>query len=340
MKDLLVKIIGGTDLTADEAAECMDFMLSGEATTAQIAGFLTALRMKGETIDEVIGCTRMMQDKACHISPSVSNYIDFVGTGGDGTNTFNISTTSSLVAAGAGVAVAKHGNRASSSKSGSSDVLEALGVNIMIEPEMVQHCVEEIGIGFMNAQTFHKLMKNVATVRRELGIRTIFNILGPLSNPSGAKSQVIGVFDGKMAPVFANVMKQLGVERAFVIHGHDGMDEITTTGKTLICEIKDGEILQYDIDPKEYGIPYAKPDDLLGGDAKENARIALEILTGQIGPKRDIVAFNAGAAIYVAGKADSLADGIEKAKETIDSGKAYQKLQELISLTQKLGAGK
>lgn len=338
MKELIKKVVAGQNLTSAEAEKAMDLMLSGEATPCQITAFLTALRIKGETEDEILGSVNMMRKKASLISPKVGNYIDFVGTGGDGTNTFNISTTSAMVTAAAGVPVAKHGNRAASSKSGSTDVLEALGANIALAPNQVQECVDSVGIGYMNAQIFHSLMKNVAVPRKEIGIRTIFNILGPLSNPSGAKAQLIGVFDKNILRTFAEVMQKLGVERALVVCGSDGMDEITLTGITYAAQIKDGEITEYTIDPKDYGFEYVKADELKGGDAKKNAEITNNILNGkEKGAKRNIVLLNVGAALYIGGKANSIEEGIAVAKETIDSGKAAAKLQEFVNKSNELG---
>lgn len=341
MKELIKKTVAGQDLTKEEAAHAMKLMLMGEATQSQVSSFLTAFRIKGETEDEIIGCVDMMRSKASLIEPKVEQYIDFVGTGGDGTNTFNISTTSAMVVAAAGLPVAKHGNRAASSKSGSTDVLEALGVNVMLTPEQVCECVESVGIGYMNAQLFHKLMKNVASVRKEIGIRTIFNILGPLSNPSGAKAQLIGVFDKRILKSYASVMQKLGVERALVVCGCDGMDEITMTGITYVAEIKDGKITEYTIDPKDYGFEYAAPEDIKGGEASDNAQITRNILSGkEQGAKRNIVLLNAGAALYAGQKAASIAEGIELAKQTIDSGKAQKKLEEFIEKTNGFGGAK
>lgn len=338
MKELLKKAAARENLTREEAAYAMDLILEGKASEIEMAGFLTALRTKGETVDEIIGCAQMMKAKAGRVNLNTSDYIDFVGTGGDGTNTFNISTTAMIVCAAAGVTIAKHGNRASSSKSGSADLLEALGIEIMLEPEQVSECINDIGVGFMMAQKFHKAMKNVANVRKELGIRTIFNMLGPLSNPSCATKQVIGVFDDATVPVFANVMKAMGVKDALIVHGGDGMDEITTTTTTLVNEIKDGKITEYKIDPADYGIAYSNPADLKGGDAEENAKIALDIFNGKKTAKRDIVVLNAAAGIYIGGKAKSIAEGVELANEIIDSGKAKAKLDELIAKTRALAS--
>jgi anthranilate phosphoribosyltransferase len=336
MKELLKKVVDGQDLTREEAAKAMDIMLEGTASPVLVSSFLTALRMKGETVEEIVGCTEMMKSKGGSVKLNTDEYIDFVGTGGDGTNTFNISTTSMFVCAAAGVTVAKHGNRAASSKSGAADLLEALGVNIMLEPEQTQECINKLGFGFMNAQKFHKAMKNVAPIRKEIGIRTIFNMLGPLSNPSGATRQVIGVFSRETVPVFAKVMKEMGVKNAMVVCGGDGMDEITVTGKTYVNEIKDGEITEYEIDPKDYGISYASPEDIKGGTGAENAEIAKKIFAGEKGAKRDIVVMNSAAGIYIGGKASSYSEAIEIAKKTIDSGKVSEKVNELVNFTNNL----
>lgn len=313
----------------------MGLMLGGEATQAQLGSFLTALRMKGETIDEIIGCATVMQEKAEHVHPNVSvPYVDLVGTGGDGTNTFNISTTSAFVAAGAGVPIAKHGNRAISSKSGAADVLECLGVNIMLEPAKVEKSVEEVGIGFMFAQTFNKSMKNVGQARKEMGTRTIFNILGPVSNPSNATAAVIGVFSPTLTEPLAHSMKAMGVKRGMIVCGCDGMDEITLTGTTHVSEIKDDNVTSYDINPADYGLSITDAEQLKGGNGEENAETTKAILAGkETGAKRDIVLLNAGAAIYCAGIADTLAEGIEKAKSSIDSGKALEVLNKLVEFT-------
>ena len=336
MKEAIDKVVRGIDLTRSEAECVMGIMLGGEATQAQLGSFLTALRMKGETIDEIVGCATVMQAKADHVAPKVEgSYIDLVGTGGDGTNTFNISTTSAFVAAAAGVPVAKHGNRAISSKSGAADVLESLGVNIMLEAPQVQKCIEKVGIGFMFAQIFNKSMKNVGQARKDMGIRTIFNILGPVSNPSNAKAALIGVYSNSLTEPIAHAMQAMGVERAMIVSGFDGMDEITVTGKTTVSEIKDGRVETYELDPKDYGFEYASAEELKGGQGEANAEITREILSGKTGAKRDIVLLNAGAAIYVGGKADSIKEGIEIAKDTIDKGLALDKIKELAEFSNK-----
>lgn len=329
MKTMIEKVAQGKNLTEVEARNAMGIMLNGEATQAQIGSFLTALRMKGETTDELTGFASVLKDKADTITPKCGNYVDFVGTGGDRTFTFNISTTGAFVAAGAGAHIAKHGNRSISSKSGAGDVLEALGVNIMAEPRLVEKCVDEVGIGFMFAQSFNKSMRFVGQARNEMGIRTVFNILGPLANPSRAKGMLVGVYSPEITEKIAVVMSRLGVERAFVVSGKDHMDEITTTGATVISEIKDGNVTTYEVTPEEFGLKRAALDDLRGGDGAENAKIAKRILTGEKGPKRDIVLLNAGAALYIARLADSVKEGILMAEESIDSGNAMRVLQEL-----------
>lgn len=333
MKQAIKEVVEGRDLSLDETKRVMNLMLSGEATQAQLGAFLTALRLKGETLDEIVGCATVLRDKAEHISPKVSDYIDLVGTGGDGTYSFNISTTSSFVVAGAGLPVAKHGNRSVSSKSGSADVLEQLGVNIMLEPKLVERSVEEVGIGFMFAQTFNKSMKYVGQARSEMGIRSIFNILGPLSNPSGAKHQVIGVFNPDLTEVFAQAMRIMGIESAMVVNARDGMDEISTASDTVVSEIKDGKINNYIITPEEYGFKRTILDCLTGADAKVNAEITRDILSGSKGYRRDVVLFNAGATLYVGHKAKNIEEGIMMAEASIDSGNAMKKLDDLVEFS-------
>ena len=330
MKHAIKKVTEGTHLTEKEAKRAMEIVLSGEATQAQIGSFLTALRMKGETVDELTGFACVLKEKADTISPHCSTYMDFVGTGGDMTFTFNISTTGAFVAAGAGVHVAKHGNRSISSKSGAGDVLEALGVNITAPPNVVECCVDQVGLGFMFAPAFNKCMRHVGQARKDMGIRTVFNILGPLANPSRAKEMLVGVYEPEMTEKMAEVMRRLGVERAFVVSGKNRMDELTTTGATVVSEIKDGTVVTYEVMPEEYGFQRACLKDLTGGDGAVNAEITKRILKGEKGPKRDITVLNAGAAIYLAGMADSVKEGIGMAEESIDSGKAYCVLEKLI----------
>lgn len=332
LKGILAKLSEGNDLTKDEAMYTQDMILTGQATEAQIACILTALKMKGETLDEITGFAAVLRDKANTISPDVDNYVDLVGTGGDCTYSFNISTTSAFVVAASGLPVAKHGNRSISSKSGAGDVLEALGVNIAADPDVVKKCVEEVGIGFMFAPHFNPAMKYVGKVRKDLGFRTIFNILGPLSNPSRAKAMVVGVYTSKLTDVIAKAMMNIGVERAFVVSGCDNMDEITLTGGTTISEIKDGRVNTFTVTPEQFGFKRCGLDELQGGDGTVNAGITKDILSGkEKGAKRDIVLLNAGATLYVGGMADSIQAGIRLAQEAIDSGKALKTLEALVN---------
>lgn len=334
MKEILSKLVSGQDLTKEEAAKAQELILTGQASEAQIAGFLTALRMKGETLDEITGLASVLRDKANTISPKVDNYVDFVGTGGDCTYSFNISTTSAFVVAAAGIPVAKHGNRSISSKSGAGDVLEALGVNISADPSVVEKCVETVGIGFMFAPHFNPAMRFVGKVRKDLGFRTAFNILGPLSNPSRAKSMVVGVYDPKLTETIAGAMMNMGVERGFVVSGEDNMDEFTLTGETNVSEIKDGRVETYTVTPEQFGLQRCSLEDIQGGDGTVNARITKDILSGtERGAKRDIVLLNAGAALYIAGKAADIKEGIRIAAETIDSGAAVKTLASLVAAT-------
>lgn len=334
MKEILAKLVDGNNLTKEEAMRAQELILTGQATQAQIACFLTALRMKGETLEEITGLAAVLRDKANTISPKVDNYVDFVGTGGDCTYSFNISTTSAFVAAAAGVPVAKHGNRSISSKSGAGDVLEALGVNISADPAVVEKCVETVGIGFMFAPHFNPAMKYVGPVRKELGIRTVFNILGPLSNPSRAKAMVVGVYSPSLTEVIAGTMMNLGVERGLVVSGADNMDEITLTGETKVSEIRDGKVTTYTITPEQFGLHRCSIEELQGGDGVRNAKITRDILSGkEQGAKREIVLLNAGAALYIGGKAKDIAQGIQLAKETIDSGAASAVIDHLVKAT-------
>jgi len=332
--DAISKIIEGFDLSKREMVDVMSQILNGQASDAQIAAFMTALRLKGETVEEIAGAAQVMRDKARKISAKTENIVDTCGTGGDGAKTFNISTTAAFIAAGAGVTVAKHGNRSVSSQSGSADVLKALGVNIDVEERKVEQCLNEIGIGFLFAPKLHGAMKHAIGPRREIKIRTIFNILGPLSNPAGAKNQVIGVYDPKLTGVLANVLKDMGSKHVMVVHGKDGMDEITLTTTTSISELKNNVIKEYYFNPQDYGLALCKPADLLGGDPKENAIITTSILLGVKGPQRDIAQLNAAAAIIVAQKAENFPLALSLAEESIDSGAAYRKLEKLIKLTQ------
>lgn len=336
LKFAIDKVIRNENLTEEEMIRAMDIIMEGKATPAQIGGLLIGLRMKGETLEEITGSAKVMRDKALNLSIQNDYAIDTCGTGGDGGNTFNVSTAAAFVAAAAGVVVVKHGNRSVSSKCGSADVLEKLGVNINLQPGEVQKCVDKLNIGFMFAPNFHKAMKHAVGPRRELGVRSIFNLLGPLTNPAGAKGQVLGVFDENLTAVMAGVLKELDVERAMVIHGLDGLDEITVTDKTKVSELKDGKINTYFIDPRDFQIPLAKKDELSGGEPEENAEIILKILKGETGARRNMVLMNAGAAIYVGKKADSLKEGIDKAKEVIDTGLALKKLNDFAEFTQEV----
>ena len=324
------------NLTQEEAEAAMDEIMSGGATPAQIGGYLMALRLKGETIDEITGSARSMRRAANHPAVKTQGIIDTCGTGGDGVGTFNISTVVAFVIAGAGVPVAKHGNRAASSKSGSADVLGALGVNLNLTPEQAGECVDEVGIGFLFAPTFHPAMKHAIGPRRELAVRTIFNILGPLTNPAGAKRQLMGVFSPDLTETLANVLCQLGGEAAFVVHGDGGLDELTTTGPNRVSELRDGQVHTYTLDPQALGFKPADPADLLGGDPQHNAEIAYGILDRKVDSgKRDVVLLNAAAGLVASDKASDLKQGIAIAAESIDSGAALAKLNALIAHSQK-----
>jgi anthranilate phosphoribosyltransferase len=327
----LAKLIARTDLTEGEAAEWVDAILAGELTEAQIGAALAAAAAKGESVAEVAGAARAMRRRATRIQPLVANTLDTVGTGGDGGMTFNVSTTVAFVAAGAGAVVAKHGNRASSGKSGSADCLEQLGFNLAAEPDRMEQALNEIGICFLFAQNFHRAMKFAAPVRKQMGVRTIFNLLGPLTNPAGAACQLIGVFKPELTEMFAHVLQKLGSRRVLIVHGHDGMDEITLTTTTRCSELKDGVVRTYDIDPTRYFGDFCAPEDLAGGAPADNAAITRGILSGGIrGPKRNIVLINAAASLIAAGLAGSLEEGIRKSEAAIDSGAALDKLDRLI----------
>lgn len=332
IQEAITKLVDKKDLSPTEAADVMNEIMSGKATDAQIAGFLVALRLKGETVDEIAACAKVMREKASRISPKAKKLVDVVGTGGDKSNTFNISTAAAFVVAGAGVSVAKHGNKAVSSKCGSADVLEALGINIMLEPKQVEKCIEKVGFGFMFAPKFHGAMKYAIAPRKELAIRTIFNILGPLTNPAEAPYELMGVFDESLTEPLAEVLGKLGLKHALVVHG-SGLDEITLSGDTKISDYKDGHVRTYTINPTDFGIKIAEPKELLGGSPKENKDIILHVLKGEKGPKRDVVILNAAAALMAADEVESLQEGIDKAQESIDSGKALEKLEKVKEFT-------
>ena len=329
IRETIQKVVDGQNLTECETVDTMNEIMSGEATPAQVASFITALRIKGETIEEITGAARVMREKSTKIHTKHPFVIDTCGTGGDGAHTFNISTTAAFVVAGTGIPVAKHGNRAASSQSGGADVLKALGVNIEIEPGQVGACIDDVGIGFLFAPTLHGAMRYAIGPRQEIGIRTIFNALGPLTNPAGAQAQVLGVYAPPLTESLAHVLRNFGSHRAFIVHGGDGLDEITTTTTTQISELVDGEVNTYTLDPTELGIPTAQPSDLKGGTPEENAEMTLSVLKGEKGPQRDIVLLNAAAAIVAGGKTDGIAAGLAAAAESIDSGRALEKLEGL-----------
>ena len=333
----LNKIISGRDLDQESSAAMLTDIFSGRITEAQIGAFMAALATKGETFEELAGAARAMRRKAVRIQALSKNVIDTCGTGGDASGSFNISTTTAFVTAGAGVVVAKHGNRSVSSKCGSADVLEELGVNLNVDPEIVEEAINEIGIGFMFAPMYHGSMKYAGKARTDCGIRSIFNMLGPLTNPAAASCQLLGVFAPQLTEMFARTLKLLGVKRAFVVHGHDGMDEITTTDLTRVTEL-DGEMIKtYDLDPLDFFSDYATADDLKGGDVKENAAVTRSVLSGTQGPKRDVVVLNTAAALVAAETAPSLKEGVRLAQKAIDSGKALEKLEALIEYTRENG---
>lgn len=333
IREAIGSVVGKEDLKESTMMEVMNEVMDGTATPAQIAAFITALRIKGETVEEVTGAARIMRQKATRVDARSSVIIDTCGTGGDGMNTFNISTTAAFVAAAASLTVAKHGNRAVSSGCGSADVLEALGVNINVEPEIVEECIQQIGIGFLFAPRLHGAMKYAIGPRKEIGIRTIFNMLGPLTNPAGATSQLIGVYDPRLTEMFAGVLKNLGTKRAFIVHGSDGLDEATVTGETRVTELKDGLINTYNINPVDlFGETYGLKD-LLGGNAARNAEITKKVLTSGDGACRKIVILNSALAIMAGNKADNIGEGIKIATDCIDSGAAMKKLQELVEMT-------
>lgn len=337
IKEAINKIVGMKSLSESEMILVMNQIMDGQASDAQIASFITALRMKGETVEEITGAAKVMRQKA--ISIPVKNgrdLVDIVGTGGDLANTFNISTAAAFVACGAGLRIAKHGNRSVSSSCGSADVMEKLNININISPDSIACCIDEIGIGFLFAQKLHLSMKHAASARKDTGIRTIFNILGPLTNPANANIQVLGVYDLKLTEVLAYVLKQLGMKRALVVHGKDGLDEITLSSETEACELKNGHVVKYTIYPEDHGLQLIELNHIRGGTPDKNAEIILNVLKGKKGPPRDIVLVNAAAAIMISGLAKDLKDGLALATESIDTGSAQQKLSDLSELSQEL----
>jgi len=333
MKQYLQKVIDGNDLAQSEMSEAFDVIMAGEATPAQIGALLAALRTKGETAEEIAGGASSMRSHAVQIDVGDMDVVDTCGTGGDASHTFNISTVAAFVTAGAGVPVAKHGNRSITSKCGSADLLAALGVNLEAGPETVANCIRAAGIGFMFAPTHHPAMKFAMPVRKELGVRTVFNMLGPLTNPAGARRQLLGVFKPELTELFAKVLKLMGSVRVMVVHGNDGLDEITTTTTTRIAELKDGEVRTCDFDPKPLIGDYEDAGTLAGGEAEENAAMARAVLAGEKGPQRDIVCLNAAAAIVVGGAAETMEEGWQKAAGSIDSGKAREALEKLVEVS-------
>jgi anthranilate phosphoribosyltransferase len=331
-KALIGKVATGAALTRDEAAHAFDRMMSGEATPSQMGGLLMALRLRGETVDEITGAVTTMRSKMLPVQ-APDGAIDIVGTGGDASGSYNISTCAAFIVAGCGVPVAKHGNRALSSRSGAADVLAALGVRIDLTPEEISRCVNEAGIGFMFAPAHHPAMKHVGPTRVELGTRTIFNLLGPLSNPAGVKRQMVGVFSRQWVEPLAHVLKNLGSERALVVHGSDGLDEITTAGPTTIASLENGTVRLFELTPEEVGLTRARPEDLRGGDAQANAEALAAVLKGEKGPYRDVAMINAAAGLIVANKAADFREGLALAKRSIDSGEAEGALQRLIAIS-------
>ena len=337
-KDALLLLLDRIDLTHTQMLDIMHQLMSGELTPVQIAGILIALRMKGETVDEIAAAAEVMRELSLKVKVATDEHlIDTCGTGGDGIQTFNVSTVCAFVAAAAGAKVAKHGGRSVSSTCGSADVLEALGVNVNLTPEQVARCVNEIGIGFMFAPNYHSAMKHAAPVRRELGVRTLFNLLGPLTNPAGARNQVMGVFDKNLTGKLACVLQRLGSKHVMVVHGADGMDEISFSGDTYVAELKDGTVTEYVLNPGQFGMSLHRAESIRVQNAEESKKIVLEVLEGNAGAARDILLLNAGAAIYVAGLADNLQAGIDQAAVSIDNGNAMEKLKKLTQLSTSLG---
>lgn len=339
IREAIAELMQGHNLTQAEAETVMQEIMDGTATQAQMAAFLTALRLKGETMEEIAGCARVMREKAIRVAPQRTDLVDTAGTGGDKAGTFNISTTAAFVIAGAGLGVAKHGNRAISGQSGSADVLEALGVNFEMTPAQSAQCIDEAGIGFLFAPKLHPAMKNVAPVRKELGVRTVFNILGPLTNPAFAPAQIIGVFDGAYTATLAHVLKALGSRAAYVFHSEDGLDELTTTAPNHMTYFTNGVIHTETLDARELGLPRAAREEIRGGTPQANARITENILNGQArGAQRDIVLLNAAAALVAGGKASDLREGLERAADAIDSGRAHRAMQNLVALSNSFAA--
>jgi anthranilate phosphoribosyltransferase len=333
IQQALSRLLDGHDLTRDEARFVMGVVMAGEATPAQIGGFLVALRAKGETADEIAGCAEAMREHALAVRPERDDLVDTAGTGGDGARTFNISTAAALVAAAAGAAVAKHGNRAVSSASGSADVLEALGFELELPPERIARSIDELGFGFLFAPSHHPAMRHAASVRRELATRTVFNVLGPLTNPAGARSQIVGVYAPALVPTIAEVLARLGAHRAFVVHGAGGVDELSPVGPNLVCEVVGGRVRKRTVDPLELGIARAAPEELRGGTPAENAAAIRDVFAGANGGRRSAILLNAAGAIAAGGLADDLRDGLELAREALESGAAAERLEQLVAFS-------
>jgi anthranilate phosphoribosyltransferase len=331
MQATLARLLDGHDLTRDEARDAMNTIMSGDATPAQIGGFLVALRLKGETADEIAGCAEAMRAHVLAVRPKREDLVDTAGTGGDGGRTFNISTAAALVAAAAGAGVAKHGNRAVSSNSGSADVLEALGFELELPAERIAESIDTLGFGFLFAPTHHPAMKHAAPVRKELAARTVFNVLGPLTNPAGARAQVVGVYSPDLVKTIAEVLAALGARRAFVVHGAGGIDELSPAGANLVCEVVDGGVREREIDPLELGIARCAPEELRGGSPEENAAAIREVFAGGNGGRRDAILLNAAGAIAAGGHAEDLREGLELAREAVESGAAAERLEALIA---------
>ena len=331
----LARLLDGHDLSREEARAVMNEVMEGEATPAQIGGLLVALRLKGETADEIAGCAEAMRAHVLEVKPKRDDLVDTAGTGGDAARTINISTAAALVAAAAGAGVAKHGNRAVSSASGSADVLEALGFNLELPPHRIERSIDELGFGFLFAPAHHPAMRHAAPVRRELATRTVFNVLGPLTNPAGARAQVVGVYAPELVRTIAEVLARLGARHAFVVHGAGGIDELSPAGPNLVCEVVDGEVRERTIDPEqELGVPRCDPAELRGGSPEENAKAIREIFSGATGGRRDAVLLNAAGAIAAGGHADDLAEGLERAREAVASGAAGERLEALAAFSQ------
>lgn len=336
IQSAIATMLEGRDLTREEACESMRTIMRGEATQAQIAGFLVALRAKGETADEIAGCAEAMREHVLRVNPKRDDLVDIVGTGGDGANTFNISTAAALVAAGAGAAIAKHGNRAASSASGSADVLEALGFELEMAPERIERSIDELGFGFLFAQAHHPAMKHAAPVRRELATRTVFNVLGPLTNPAGARALMLGVYSPELTRTLAEALVQLGAERAYVVHGAGGIDELSPCGPNLVCEVENSSVREYELDPLDLGVERCDSSELRGGDPASNAAALRAVLGGTGGGHRSAVVLNAAGGIAAAGHAKDLREGIALAREAIDSGAAAARLDELVEFSNAL----